>query len=736
MKSKIRINWKKRIFPFLGAVVVFVLCFTVLYAGDNVGLSDNGDFRRVLLVNNLEYRDDTDAGYLFKEEYKMKIEGDNFYERLGYLWQNNAHAEIYSSPQFILIKISKTFNYIANIINGRNENTYSIAYLAFLYILMLSAAAWGIFTFFSGHKWRVQIAVFLIFIFMFCDAGYILYFNSFYGEPLQYVALMMLIATGLLIYKRPSIPKVVWFFISLYFFAGAKLANIPYSVMVCVLSLAMLILRRDRRFRIGVIISFALAVCAIVQLYTSIPSWMHQDTTYQSVFFGMIKESDTPEADLKAIGVDKKYAVLKDTNAYMREEEYPMNIKTSDFEIDFYNRVSKTRIAWFYVTHPLRLIKKLDIAISNSAYIRPPNVGNSTTEFMALTNRYSLWSNIRTAIKFPFNTIVVFAGFILLTVYLICMDIFYYRRQGQKPRRHIFAIGCFNVLVLGLWINMVLPIIGNGEADIAKHMFLFTNCIDILIAVCILSVFRARVKHIITMSVAVVLVTLCCNYSPSKPAVEFGRYDGEPVKWEVYKELQDGTKLLVTKNPIATRQFDKSDNSWLESDLRVWLNNDFLAEFTEDELSKILVKRNPVIVTSERKIEATHGNHTHYWNFTRDRADDLAKTAYRTYMNDRVYIPTIDMPKDISSRTNYWVMCPYGNNGSMERFVDNNGFVLHSRVTDAKGVRAVIRYSEIGPIEENEINVTRAESGSDDSDAENTASEAETEGVADSDTGE
>ena len=43
----------KRAFPLIGAIIVFVLVFSVLYLGDNVGLSDNGDFRRVLLVNNL-----------------------------------------------------------------------------------------------------------------------------------------------------------------------------------------------------------------------------------------------------------------------------------------------------------------------------------------------------------------------------------------------------------------------------------------------------------------------------------------------------------------------------------------------------------------------------------------------------------------------------------------------------------------------------------------------------------
>ena len=55
----------KRIFPLVGAIIVFVLSFSVLYLGNNIGLSDNGDFRRVLLVNNMEYENEDNYYYLF-----------------------------------------------------------------------------------------------------------------------------------------------------------------------------------------------------------------------------------------------------------------------------------------------------------------------------------------------------------------------------------------------------------------------------------------------------------------------------------------------------------------------------------------------------------------------------------------------------------------------------------------------------------------------------------------------
>ena len=87
---------KKRIFPLVGAIIVFVLSFSVLYLGNNIGLSDNGDFRRVLLVNNMEYENEDNYYYLFKQDYKMKVEGDNFWEKVSYLCESNNEEEIYS----------------------------------------------------------------------------------------------------------------------------------------------------------------------------------------------------------------------------------------------------------------------------------------------------------------------------------------------------------------------------------------------------------------------------------------------------------------------------------------------------------------------------------------------------------------------------------------------------------------------------------------------------------------
>lgn len=660
--------------------------------GDNIGLSDNGDFRRIMLASKMEYADETDYQYLFKQYYKMEVEGYDFADKVASVWETDTENEIYSSPHFIFIKMSKVLNLMDNIVHSRDETQYNIAWLAGIYIFMFSVAAWCIFTFFNDRPIWQRLLVFLIFIFIFCDAGYIMYFNSLYGEPLQYISLMLLISIGLMIYKRPSIPKVICFFAALYFFAGSKLANIPYSIITALLAIAMGILRKDKLFKLAVGVSALVSVIFIVNLYTAIPDWMNKDTTYQAVFYGILKGSDTVDEDLEELGVSTGYKALANTTVYNEESVYPIDIKSEEFERGFYDNVGKADIVFFYLRHPVRFIGKLAESIENSAYIRPPNIGNSSVVIAETTDRYSLWSNIRVYLKFLYNPVTVLLIFALITLYMILVDIFLIvNRKKEEPKR-LFQLCAMNVLVLGLWINLMLPILGNGEADLAKHLFLFTNEIDILFALGIMALFMMKKRNMALTVAAFALVTAVMNVQPSKDTMFFGTYKGRPIEWEIFERLNDNTYILVTKDCIETREFNDTNNLWEQSELRTWLNSDFLAEFTDEEKARIKRVTNEVILAYNDRGLAVAGDHPHYCNFTRKNVDDLAKTAYHYYVDDVVYIPTLDMMQDIDVDDSFWILCPYTNNDKMQRYMNKDGFVLRTNVTNERGVRAVVRY--------------------------------------------
>lgn len=681
-----------RLIPILGALIVFIISFSVLYMGENVGLSDNGDFRRVLIMNNIEYKDDTNHYYLFNENYKMLLDNsDSFSGAIVSSWQTNDEEEIYKSPHFMFIKLSKTLNVIANKISGNALSDYNIMYLAILYIFMLSVAAGVIFTFFNESSVKIQITIFLLFIFIFCDAGYLLYFNSFYGEPLQYTALMMLIAFGMLIYKRPSVPKAIGFFTALYFFAGSKLANIPYSLIVALLSVIIVFMRKDRLYRVGIIITAGLCVINIISLYTEIPEWMNRDTTYQAVFLGITKNSKTVEKDLEELGVSKEYAPLAGTHAYMEKDEYPIDITTEEFEKGFYEKVKKTDIAFFYLKHPIRLVGELCHAIENSAYIRPPVVGNSETVPMEFTKKFSGWSKIRVSLRFLYEPWVIFVSFILITLYMIFMNVFYIHNHKIESPARKYMVCALDILILGLWINLVMPIVCNGEADLAKHMFLFTNCVDILFAIGITALVVCPIKRTLAIMCAGALFTGLFYIDLPRKTVTLGRLNGEPLEWEKIRTLEDGTELLVTKECVGFMPYDDESNAWEISDVREWLNTDFLSEFSVADRELIVMTKNRNLLAFNQRERAEGGNHAHYWNFTKSLVYDMGDTAYYNYTEDMVFMPNLMSVKDISVEEDFWVMSPYTANDYMARYMNDDGFILHTDVRNEKGVRAMIR---------------------------------------------
>lgn len=687
-----KVGLKNRIIPFIGAVAVFILCFSILYLGENVGLSDNGDFRRVQLVNNLEYANDTDYRYLFKEYYTMKIEGDTFGEMVKSVWSTTDEDTVYSSPHFLFVKISKVLNLINNIWHGRSLGNYDIGFLAVIYCLMMACAAWTFFTFMSDKAKKYQIAVFLAFILMFCDAGYVLYFNSLYGEPLQYLSLLLIIGIGAMISKRPSAVKVVLFYISLYLFAGSKLANIPLSVLIAVTGLIFLTLKKGVVFKTSVIASVIIFVVSAVNMYISIPEWMQEETTYQAVFFGIVKESDTIQDDLRELGVDEKYEKLANTHAYM--EEYPVDKKSDAFNKDFYEKVSKTDIALFYLKHPSRLLEKTDIAIENSVYIRPPNLGNSSVRIMEFTDKFSLWSNFRGMIKFLYKPWAFYLLFALFTLAVIIYAADYIKNRKSCNKSRLTAVCALLLLVISTAVNLVLPIIGNGEADIAKHLFLYINFVDLCIFVCIIKLVSIKpIKSVSALSAAAVF-TVLFYISPVRETVNFGRYNGKAIEWQILEKLSDGSCIMITKEDIAQKRFDGSNNMWEGSELREWLNTDFLEEFSEEEKDRILPVKNEILLSASDKGLAVSGDHPHYWNFTISQADDLSDTAYKYYIEDYVYIPTLKLAKKTTINDSYWILCPYTNNDKMERYMKRGGYILHTNVNNTRNVRAVIRYKE------------------------------------------
>lgn len=82
------------------------------------------------------------------------------------------------------------------------------------------------------------------------------------------------------------------------------------------------------------------------------------------------------------------------------------------------------------------------------------------------------------------------------------------------------------------------------------------------------------------------------NLFGEKDVVYFGKYNGEPIAWQILN-TKEHQVLLITKDAITEMSFNKEYKStdWESSSIRNWLNNEFYNTFDENEKSKI-VKNN------------------------------------------------------------------------------------------------------------------------------------------------
>lgn len=288
----------------------------------------------------------------------------------------------------------------------------------------------------------------------------------------------------------------------------------------------------------------------------------------------------------------------------------------------------------------------------------------------------------------------MFVLFITITAYMIFMNIFYIHNHKVESPERKYMICALDVLIIGLWINLALPVICNGQADIAKHMFLFTTCIDILFAIAAVTLVTLPMKKIIPIVTAAAVFTGLFYIRIPGRTITLGTLSGKPIKWECVKKLEDGTLLLITKDCIGYMPYDDSSNMWEVSDVRAWLNSGFLEEFSQADRERLVLTTNKNMLPFSHRGYAIDGDHAHYWNYTPGMVYDMGGTAYHNHTEDMVFMPTLTMLKDISAKEDYWVMCPYTSNDNMARYMANDGFILHTDVANEKGVRAVIRIKE------------------------------------------
>jgi hypothetical protein len=298
-----------------------------------------------------------------------------------------------------------------------------------------------------------------------------------------------------------------------------------------------------------------------------------------------------------------------------------------------------------------------------------------------------------------------------------------FRRFGREGRRRRDArsdagLGAGTLLAAAALVQFVVPVLGNGEADLQKHMFLFALCFDLMLVVgAVWLADRVRAKHAAILMAALMLIPVAqwARGTPAAPAsavselrigdaVSLGRFDGEPLLWTVIAKEDEGS-LLWLRDAIAMRPFDAFDealpaaspfaaygsNAWEASDVRRWLNEDFLLGFAEDERRLLNGATLKTLASTASAQRERIGEQPHYWSPLPRDAEQNYDLAYGRRANEFVFLLDAQQLSRFVARqgvpttkTNaqgdvvpYWVRTPYANSPSMVRVVGADGFVYH-----------------------------------------------------------
>lgn len=682
------------------AGLALLILLTTLFGGETIGLSDNGDYARIMPAHHIAHFPQPHA-FVFTPRFLIETQAGSTAARLKELLLSTAHLDFYPSIQHLFVRIAVVTAFLFGSLSG-DGSVFSIGYLGVLYSVLYALVLWALFSAFRLRNIWADLAGKLAALIVLCDVGYSAYFNSFYSEPVQMIAFLAMAVCLLRVLTggRPARAYLL-FCLSAVLFGWSKFANIPVSAL-CVICVGVpLMVSGSARDRARLIPAAAASLAVLCAITVSVPAWMSRDTDYNAVFYGALK--DVPEEAARAYADElglADYADLAGTHAYLPNASAA--IQTPEFQSAFH--VSKVRMTMFYLRHSGYFLKKLTTSVNSAGFVRPYYLSNydSSHPRLTLSGRFSLWSSLRQASAFDtwwLNLAVSVAAAALLCTLL----------RGRDHDKLWCA--CLLVMLVGtLAYDLASPILCNGEADLAKHLFSFVQVTDLLILFDLIAAIhllgQKRARPLAAAALAVLCVMLlyptgrqavsALRAAKAHDAIEPGSYvalgsaDGNALVWLV-SETNDGSATLIAADPVSNSAFSAANsNLWTDSDLRAWLNGPFLQSFTAEELEHVLTTRNRFVLSESNHALTQDGSHPFFAFHTPRQAARGEDTAYAAYAEDTVRLPELS---DVCGAMRLgcrispcWLETPYDSNGQMVRILSPDGYLYMRDAEAAYGV--------------------------------------------------
>lgn len=700
--------------PLYG-VLALVIILLVLFGGDEIGLSNNGDFVRVMRAASLSFGARMPA-HTYADTFVINLSRGSAPENILAILFGTEGLGSYPSAHVLAVRLSVLLNLVVNKLAGWEMSTYHIGVLGVMYSVLYAAGIGFLLSQFRLSRVWQDVLVKAAAVTVLCDIGYVAYFNSFYGEAPEHIALVWCAAMLVRVLSRtPTVWDGVWCAVCAAAYGWSKFFNIPLAVLVLLVMEGIVLIRSGKR---QVLAFGGGALALLMAVWALVPGWMDIETNYNAVFYGVVRSVDreTAEGYLEDMGLPAELADYQDTHYYMSWVRSSLEERGL---LDEAESIAKTDLLRFYLTHPVRLWEQAKITALHSGMVRPFYLANFGEGYplMSFSGRMSLWSDLRD--RLALDTLW---GCFAVTAAAVAMAAALWRKRV----RTVFLVLPLLALVGGLCFAFLMPVILNGEGDFAKHMFAYAELIDLLLIACLgLAVEQAgrgrqgcllcpALGAALALALAVPPVWSAAaglwRDSRSHPGLEpgayvvLGSYEGEPLTWLVTDETETGFTLLCVDEDISLPFDEGGANDWASCSLREWLNGTFLTGFTPEESALLTVVEHPVILPDHLRDTAERGSLDFACSHIAVLADRLWERTWQTTVEDTVSLPGIDLAarlaregRDISGQP-WWLETPYCPSANMARYVGADGHICLGETTQARIVRPTVELAAAGPV--------------------------------------
>jgi hypothetical protein len=459
----------------LAALISGVLLFIVPIHG----LADNGDFYRAMLSNGI---------------YRLPSKETQFIDfvipKFGILQYFNENNVAVFSSQSLFIQVALFLNKLLY-----SKTIFDIRFLALIYYVFYLGGLYlltKVLVF--PYRKKGSYVVALLVVLILTDSSFTLYFNSFFAEPGMLIGLLYAFSAVLAIARkvyRRNWPMLLVFFVSTCVLILSKQQNAPSALSFAVMAVGFLFIPTFKTRRV-VIVGGILGVLGVgIFMYSTINAEFSEVNTYQAFTHGVLTQTDDPSKKITQGEISEQYALMRNQNYYSKTYDA---VKASDKEVAKHltNHLGIGWIVKYYALHGKQFMNLLDLSATDLMITQVKAVGDYTKESGQKPGKqvtyFTLFSAFMGAFfpgRFAFVCLLAIS---FVAVYGVGLFIGLRAHQFEGVMR-FFAVAALMSIVVFV---PIITIIGDGDADLAKHLFLCPLSIDLAIVLFVSDVIHHR----------------------------------------------------------------------------------------------------------------------------------------------------------------------------------------------------------------------------------------------------